>query len=287
MDTTPAPRRTLLVGFGKLGARLAPRLLADGGEVFALRRSDGELPAGVIGIRGDLAQPLTTPLPAVDAIVITLPPGSAEDAYRAALGHLREALPAMPSRAVFVSSTGVFEGTVFEDAEVDRPLTEQDEPAAETARSRGLRDGERAAAELFDAVIVRPAGIYGPGREFLLRKVREGAAVDHTRLTNRIHEADLVRTLDLLLRTDDPPRLVHAVDERPAPLGDVVGFIAGELGVAAPPHEASDGPRGFVYDGTMLRSLLGSLEYPSYESGYREIIAGSASHPEPGRSLDA
>lgn len=288
MDTTPAPRRTLLVGFGKLGARLAPRLLADGGEVFALRRSDGELPAGVVGIRADLSQPLTAALPSVDAVVITLPPGDAEGAYRTALGHLRDALPAMPARTVFVSSTGVFEGsvfegTVFEGAEADRPLTEQDEPAAETARSRGLCDGERAATELFDAVVVRPAGIYGPGREFLLRKVREGAAVDHTRLTNRIHETDLVRTLDLLLRTDDPPRLVHAVDERPAPLGDVVRFIAGELGVAAPPHEASDGPRGFVYDGSLLHSLLhsllGRLDYPTYEEGYAEMIAGSASHP--------
>ncbi|MDF2507254.1 MAG: hypothetical protein K0Q52_1113 [Microbacterium sp.] len=279
MDTSSAPRRTLLVGFGKLGARLAPRLLADGGEVFALRRSDGELPAGVVGIRGDLAQSLATPLPAVDATVFTLPPGAEEGAYRTALGHLREALPAMPPRTVFVSSTGVFEGTVFEGPDADRPLTEQDEPAAESPRSRGLRDGERAAAELFGAVVVRPAGIYGPGREFLLRKVREGAAVDHDRLTNRIHETDLVRTLDLLLRADDPPRLVHAVDERPAPLGDVVRFIAGELGVAAPPHEASDGPRGFVYDGSLLHSLLGELEYPTYEAGYAEMIAGSASHP--------
>lgn len=276
MDTTPAPRRTLLVGFGKLGARLAPRLLNDGGEVFALRRSDGELPAGVVGIRGDLARPLTTPLPVVDAIVITLPPGAAEHSYRTALGHLRDALPAMPARTVFVSSTGVFEGSAFT---ADRPLTEQDEPAAETERSRGLRDGERAAAELFDAVVVRPAGIYGPGREFLLRKVREGVAVDHSRLTNRIHETDLVRTLDLLLRTDDAPRLVHAVDERPAPLGDVVRFLAGELGVAVPPDEASDGPRGFVYDGSLLHSLLGRLDYPTYEEGYAEMIAGSASHP--------
>ncbi|MGW9157418.1 hypothetical protein [Microbacterium sp. NPDC055665] len=276
MDTTPAPRRTLLVGFGKLGARLAPRLLNDGGEVFALRRSEGELPAGVVGIRADLSQPLSAPLPAVDAVVITLPPGTGEHSYRTALGHLRDALPMMPARTVFVSSTGVFEGSVFK---ADRPLTEQDEPAAETARSRGLRDGERAATELFDAVVARPAGIYGPGREFLLRKVREGAAVDHTRLTNRIHETDLVRTLDLLLRTDDPPRLVHAIDERPAPLGDVVRFIAGELGVAVPPHEASDGPRGLVYDGSLLHSLLGGLEYPTYEAGYAEMIAGSASHP--------
>ena len=48
------PSRTLLVGSGKIAARLAP-LILERGEVFALRRSDAEPPAGVTGIRADLA----------------------------------------------------------------------------------------------------------------------------------------------------------------------------------------------------------------------------------------
>jgi len=271
MDDMPPPARTLLVGYGKLATRLAPRLLERGGEVVALRRSDGPLPAGVVGVRADLSTPLADQLPAVDAMLVTLPPGDAVTAYRTALGHVAAALPAVPARTVFVSSTGVFEGTGAE-----HPLTEREEPVPTSERSRGLHVGEQAAIELFDAVVVRPAGIYGPGREFLLRRVREGAAVDHARRTNRIHETDLVRTLDLLLRMDAPPRLVHAVDEGPAPLGEVVRFIAGELGVAVPPDVASGSPSGFVYDGALLRSVLGSLEYPTYEAGYAEMIAGSA-----------
>ena len=270
MNDSSAPRRTLLVGFGKLGARLAPRLLADGREVVALRRSDGALPAGVVGVSGDLATPLAASLPEVDAMVITLPPGDGVDGYRTALTHLADALPQTPARTVFVSSTGVFDG-----AGGEHPLTERDAPAPTSVRSRGLLDGEAAAIELFDAAIVRPAGIYGPGREFLLRTVRDGKAVSHRRRTNRIHEADLVRTLDLLLRMAEPPELVHAVDAAPAPLGRVVGHIARRLGVAVPPDDAS-APSGFVYDGALLHSLLGSLEYPTYESGYDEMIAGSA-----------
>ncbi|MFK3677543.1 hypothetical protein ACI2IP_07410 [Microbacterium sp. NPDC090218] len=270
MDNAPAPRRTLLVGYGKLATRLAPLLLERGGEVVALRRSHGDLHAGVVGVRVDLSSPLETPLPAVDAMLVTLPPGDSESAYRTALTHVADALPAIPARTLFVSSTGAFEG-----GDAEHPITEHDEPAPRTERSRGLYDGERAAIELFDAMIVRPAGIYGPGREFLLRRVREGAAVDHSRRTNRIHEVDLVRTLDLMLRVADPPRLVHALDERPAPLGEVVRFIAGRLGVAVPPDVASGGPRGFVYDGSLLRSVLGSLEYPTYEAGYAEMIAAS------------
>ncbi len=151
--TPPPPRRTLLVGFGKLGRRLASRLLADGGQVFALRRSDGALPDGVVGIRADLSAPLTANLPEVDAMVVTLPPGGAVDSYRRALTHLADALPSVPARTVFVSSTGVFEGSAS-----DHPITERDDPAPSSDRSRGLFDGERAAIELFSATVVRPAG---------------------------------------------------------------------------------------------------------------------------------
>lgn len=267
----PPPHRTLIVGFGKLGRRLAAHLLADGGEVFALRRSDDALPEGVVGIRADLSAPLAENLPAVDAMVVTLPPGGAVDSYRIALTHLADALPSAPARTVFVSSTGV-----FERAASDLPITELDDPAPASERSRGLFDGERAAIQLFSAVVVRPAGIYGPGREFLLRQVREGAVVNHRRRTNRIHEIDLVRALDLLLRMPEPPALVHAVDEAPAPLGEVVAYIAGTLGVDAPPDDPSAEATGLVHDGSLLLSLLGTLEYPTYREGYAEMIAGEA-----------
>lgn len=271
-DPLPAPpARTLLVGFGKLGRRLAPRLLADGGEVIALRRSDDPLPQGVDGIRADLASPIEADLPAVDAMVVTLPPPGGVDGYRTALAHLADALPYAPARTVFVSSTGVFDGTASA-----HPITERDEPAPASERARGLRDGERAAIEMFGAVIVRPAGIYGPGRGFLLRQVDQHAIVNHRRHTNRIHEVDLVRTLDLLLRMPEPPPLVHAVDAASAPLGEVVEHIARTLGVDPPPDDSSAGPTGFVHDGSLLRSLLGHLEYPTYVEGYSAMIAESA-----------
>ncbi|KJL30168.1 hypothetical protein RS83_00918 [Microbacterium oxydans] len=268
VDTFPAPARTLLIGYGKLAQGLAPRLLADGGAVVAVRRSDGALPEGVVGIRADLAEPLDQPLPVVDAMVVTLPPG--DPGYRVVLGHVADALPATPSRTIFVSSTGVFEAGPF-----DRTITEADEPAPTSDRARGLRDGELAARELFDAVIVRPAGIYGPGREFLLRQVREHAVVNHRRRTNRIHETDLVRALDVLLRMPEPPALVHGVDATPAPLGEVVAFIARELGLDAPPHDPTAAQSGTVLDGALLRSVLGELQYPSYTDGYAEMIRGS------------
>ncbi|MFS0854267.1 hypothetical protein [Microbacterium sp. 179-I 3D4 NHS] len=258
--------RTLLVGYGRLGARLADSLVAAGEQVCALRRTEAELPAGVVGISADVSSPLPE-LPAVESMVITLPPGPGDHDYRTALGHLADALPHRPERTVFVSSTGVFEGAAPEPR-----LTEADEPPLTTDRARALRDGERAAQELFSAVVVRPAGIYGEGREFLLRRVREQAPIDHERWTNRIHETDLVRALEALLRTAEAPALVHAVDGTPAPLGDVVAEIARMLALPVPPHAPGDGPGGHVIDGALLRTILPRLEYPSYVEGYSAMI---------------
>nr|WP_255805614.1 sugar nucleotide-binding protein [Corynebacterium kalidii] len=221
----------------------------------------------------DLLSPAPGPLPRVDAMVVTLTPGigGPEDphGYLTALRHLATALPDLPSRTVFVSSTGVFDRPTQ-----DRPLTEDDAPRPVSPRAVTLADGEALARELFGAHVVRPAGIYGPGREFLLRTVRDGTPVNYRRRTNRIHETDLVRTLEVMLDAAGPPSVLHAVDGQPAELGDIVSFIADELGVEAPPQTTADEPAGTYIDGSALGRFLGGLHYPGYIQGYREMIGG-------------
>lgn len=279
------PNRTLLVGCGALGTRLGRRLVAEGGQVFALRRTTGGLPADFTALSVDLHEPVPHALPAVDAMVITLPPGGSpsgqgrspaagtdpqhDDGYLASLRNLAAALPQVPRRVVLTSSTRVLRG--HEDG---RPLTEQDAPAPVGPRAEVLLEGELLAEELFNAHIVRPAGIYGPGREMLLRKVLEGAPVQYARRTNRIHEYDLVRTLHALLAADEPPRLLHAVDRSPATLGEVVTFIAERLGVPPPPPLEPEEATGTVLDGSRLLDFLGTLEHPTYRDGYGRLIAG-------------
>lgn len=264
---TRAPGAVLLVGCGKLGVRLGRRLVAQGSEVTAMRRHASAVPFPTI--EADLRHPLDRELPAFDSVVITLPPSTEGDSiYPPALRGLAEALPAMPSRVVFVSSTRVFEGRPGET-----PLTERDAPKVSSERGGDLVEGERLASELFGARIVRPAGIYGPGRDFLVRRVLEGAAIDHTRRTNRIHETDLVRLLEAMLRADSAPPLIHGVDTEPVLLGDVASYIADRLGVEPPPHVDPEVGGGTVLDGSLLREFLGDLEYPTFREGYDEMIA--------------
>ncbi|MGO3885210.1 MAG: hypothetical protein ACTJHU_02840 [Mycetocola sp.] len=269
--TTVVPAHTLLVGCGRVGIALSERLTQRGGTVTAIRRHVDTLPSTVTGLAIDLSAPVPEPLPAVDAMVITITPSiggtGTPPGYLRALENLAEALPSRPARTIFVSSTGVFEGK-------DRgfPLTESDRPHPATPRGLLLRAGEEKAHNLFGASIVRPAGIYGPGRDRLLRLVSAATAVPYTQRTNRIHEWDLVSALELMLTLPVAPPLLHAVDSAPAPLGDVVTFIAGELGVAPPPAATAE-PSGTVFDGTLLRGLLGNLRYPGYVDGYRELCA--------------
>ncbi len=226
----------------------------------------------MVPIQADLTEPLVRPLPRVDAMVITLPPSVDPAGYRAVLQRVRDALEEMPARTVFVSSTGVFEAWSG-----SQPITESDTPEPVTERAKAIREGELAAVEFFDALLIRPAGIYGPGRDFLVRTVREGRAVRSSTRTNRIHEADLVRALHVLLRCDDPPRVLHAVDSEPASLGDVTRYISDLLGASPPPESDVPGRSGNIFDGGQLRGLLGELEYPSYRDGYRDMLVDSSS----------
>ena len=104
-----------------------------------------------------------------------------------------------------------------------------------------------------------------------------GEPANYLQRTNRIHEVDLVRTLEAVLEASDPPPVLHAVDSEPATLGDVLRFIASELGVQPPPHAPSGRVSGNVYDGSLLVALVGQLSFPSFRAGYRELLRRSVS----------
>lgn len=261
------PARTLLVGSGRIGSRVAAALRSGGAEAVTLRRSPASDPASS-HVVADVGAPLADPLPAVDAVVFTLPPGAEPSFLADAVAHVARALPVPAARTVFVSSTRVFEGHTD-----GHPLTEDDEPRPRSERARQLVAGEARAVELLGASVLRPAGIYGPGRDRLIRQVLEGAPVDHDRRTNRLHETDVVRAILALLDAADPPQLLLGADERPATLGEVVAFLAERLGVPMPPRAEAAERRGTVLDGSRLRTVLGGLAYPTFEDGYGEMLA--------------
>lgn len=279
----------LLAGCGDVGTALGLRLAERGVRAVGVRRRADALPEPIEPVSLDLTDPGEAVLPAADAVVVTLTAdGRDAAAYeRTYLGALRGLHLALPSdaapRVVLVSSTGVLGGA---DGEV---VTEATPPDPQRATAHVLLAAEELAADLFpDLVIVRPAGIYGPGRTSLIERVRTATPVTHRRVTNRIHRDDLVTVLSTVLDAPEPPRLLHAVDHDAAQLGDVVTHLAARLGVEVPPDNspAGEGPLGKIIDGALVHSLVprSRWRYPTFREGYDALLG--ASSPEE-RDADA
>lgn len=280
-------QHVLLAGCGDLGTALGRRLVERGWHATGVRRRPDHLPAEISPFALDLTDPGTVALPSADAVVITLTAdGRDAEAYeRTYLGALRglhgalrtgsDSGESVPPRVVLVSSTGVLGGG---EGEV---VTEETPPSPERDTARVLLAAEELAAELFPGlVIVRPAGIYGPGRTSLIDRVRRGDALAHDRMTNRIHRDDLVTVLQTVLELPEPPALLHAVDTEPAVLGDVATHIAGLLGVPVPPDSSASsegGPRGKVLDASLMHGFVGELQYPTYREGYDALLSSEDS----------
>lgn len=279
---TDSAATVLLAGCGDVGTALGLRLAEPGVRAVGVRRRADALPGPIEPVSLDLTDPGDAVLPAADAVVVTLTADGRDAAayertYLGALRGLRRALPSDTApRVVLVSSTGVLGGA---DGEV---VTEATPPAPQRTTAHVLLAAEELAAELFpDLVIVRPAGIYGPGRTSLIERVRTGAPVTHRRVTNRIHRDDLVTVLTAVLDAPEPPRLLHAVDHDAARLGDVVTHLAGRLGVAVPQDNspAGDGPLGKIIDGALVHSLVprSRWRYPTFREGYDALLGASSS----------
>ena len=129
-------------------------------------------------------------------------------------------------------------------------------------------------------IVVRFAGIYGPGRSSLIDRVRRGDScrADPPLYTNRIHSDDCAAAMHHLITLDDPASLYLGVDDEPAPQCEVMDWIAGRLGVSAPPRASGsviEGPRGNKRcRNKRLRDTGYRFRYPSFREGYAARLRG-------------
>lgn len=269
-------KRLLIAGCGDLGTRLAGRLDNERWQVTGLRRHAGNLPAPIRPVAADLADPDS--LAAVagdwDAVVYQATPDARDEAayrrtYVDGLSGLLDRVRC--KRLIFVSSTAVYgqDGGEWVDEHAVA------EPKAFNGRI--LRQGESLARDCAsDAVVIRFSGIYGPGRDSLIRQVREGRARcrrDPPQWTNRIHADDCAAVLAHVLELPDPEPVYCASDSRPAPRCEVLAWLAGRLGVAGP-HDDADvaGGQGKRIDNRRLIASGFTFRHPDYRSGYGEML---------------
>ena len=276
----------LIAGCGDVGSELARRLLADGHEVYGLRRRPHLLPGGVRPIKGDLSVPETLrAVPeGIDILCYTAAAdGRSPEGYREAyVDGLRNVLRSVSragtiTRVLYTSSTRVYPQRNGEWVDEDSPTGESD------IYARLLLEGESAALEAApSAVVVRFAGIYGPGRTRLIDLVQEAAPCAARHYTNRIHRDDCARALRHLMQLEHPSPLYLGADHDPATQCEVMDWIAERLGLPAPGRRSESLEiTGKRCRNTRLVSSGFQFEHRSYREGYGALTAGLVPGDEP------
>ena len=277
--------KLLIVGCGSIGLQLAEELSAKGHRVTGLKRTPPKIPSADIHyIAADIAQLEQLKYMPTDFDVvyfIVSPDGRNPDSYRAVYeqglnNFLRvfEQASANP-QWIFVSSTSVYGQTHGEWVD------EESVAEPQNLTSRYIRQAEQRLTDLSAKnIVVRFSGIYGPGREYLIRMAMQGGAVqqDPPYYTNRIHQADCVGVLGYLLEQSLAGVALQqyylASDNDPAPMWDVISWMAERLGLEPPLIKALDktAESNKRCNNQRLTALGYKFKYPDYKSGYAELI---------------
>lgn len=266
--------KILVAGAGYVGAELARQARDAGHAVVALRRRPEPIGEGIETIAGDLFDPASLALPAdLDAVVYcAAADGSAEEAYRRAYveGVANVLAASGAARFVFTSSTAVY-------AQDDGSVVDEASEVTAKGNARFLLEGE-ALVLARGGTVVRLAGIYGPGRDRIVRMVNEGTArLGSGAFGNRIHRDDCAGAILHVLSLAAPAPVYVGVDHAPEPLDAVYRWVASELGKPEPaagePDARAKGTGRKRCSSALLRSSGYTFRFPSYREGYREAIA--------------
>ncbi len=278
--------KILIAGCGYIGTQLGVSLVAAGHEVWGLRRSAAALPRSIQPLHADLTRldSLGCLPVGIDFIFYTAGAGATDEAaYRAVyldgVGRFLDAIVDQgekPRRVFFTSSTAVYAQRRGEWVD------EESHTAPDGFRGDLLLCGERLIlASPFPSTVVRFGGIYGPGRDSLLRAVREGGIRPQSgaaHYTNRIHRDDAAGVLQHLMGLEDLDDIYLAVDNEPSEQGEVIRWLAQALNLPVPAEEPGSALTGNRSSGskrcrnTRLLATGYRFLYPSYRDGYASLF---------------
>ena len=282
-------RMMVVAGLGYAGAAIAAEAVAAGFRVTGTARDPAaaRAPAGVAVVAFAEA---SAAIRAATHLVVTAAPEDAGDPVLAAHAAAIAAAPGL-GWIGYLSTTGVYGDRG--GAEVDEATS----PAPGQPRSiRRLAAEEawRAAAAARGAAldIFRVGGIYGPGRssfdELRAGTARRVVKPDHS--FSRIHRDDIALAVVAGALRPGSVRVLHLVDDEPAPSADVVAEAARLLGLDSPPAMPFEDARARMSPmalsfwaenrrvaNAVTKAALGiAWRCPTYREGLRRILAAEA-----------
>jgi len=291
------PASVMIFGCGYVGTALAQALMAEGVRVGALTRNAkraSELRemrvSEVIEAELDGHAWKTQLQGCYDSVVNCVSSaGGGLDGYRKSYvdgqARILEWAEGQSIRSlVYTSSTSVY------PQDGGEAVDETADTSAAPATGQLLLESERriaAAAEYLKKwYVLRLAGIYGPGRHYLLDQLLGGAGAIPGRgdyHMNMIHLDDSVAAILAALAGQAPSGVYNICDDAPATKATVLGYLAGRLGQPAPkfdPKAVSSRlqrrggrmPDRRVLNGKAKAGFEWRLKYPSYREGYAALL---------------
>jgi nucleoside-diphosphate-sugar epimerase len=277
--------KILIVGCGAIGYELAKILAEEGHDVTGLKRNPPPASQEKFRyFRADITSPID--LEALDTdfghifFIVSADSRnktSYHNIYGAGIDNLlnRLAQSGSPATWIFVSSTSVYGQSEGEWVDEDS-ITE---PTKSTSLEI-VNAEQKLMAHNPANVVVRFSGIYGPGREYLLRMAQQTPSIQQNPpyFTNRIHQRDCVGVLVFLLERRlaglSLEQCYLASDDDSAPLWEVMTWMTEKLRCNPPIAKitGNDVDMNKRCRNDRLKKLGYNFIYPDYKKGYLELI---------------
>ncbi|WP_262965612.1 SDR family oxidoreductase [Methylobacter psychrophilus] len=277
--------KILIIGCGSIGMQLAQDLSAKGHQVTGLKRNPPTTATGYVNyFTADISSADDIKdLPADFEVVyfIVSPDGRNKESYQAVyesgLNNLldRFSREGANPQWIFVSSTGVYgqsQGEWVDENSVAQP---------ENITSQLIRQAEQKLMDTdINNIVVRFSGIYGPGREYLLKTAAQVPAIQKnpSYFTNRINQLDCVGVLVFLLECRLAGKALEqcyiASDDDPASMWDVMVWLTEHMDCPSPTVKSTgnDSVMNKRCNNQRLKALGYKFHYPDFKAGYIELI---------------
>jgi nucleoside-diphosphate-sugar epimerase len=279
-------KRLLIAGYGDIARRARP-LLEKHFEIRTLSRAQGM----------DLDRPESlAALAAADAVLHCAPPPPAgdSDTRTANLLIALERTRILPSRFVYVGTSGVYGdcgGALVDETRLPNPQSARAKRRADAESRLALWCKSRAIA----LVVLRAPGIYAADR-LPLERLRAGMPVLRDAddvYSNHIHADDLAAICARALDEDAPAGTYNASDDSEMKMGDWFDLVADRAGLPRPPRIARAEAAGrlpaellsFMSESrrlgnARLKQALGiRLRYPTVREGLKHALLAGTHEP--------
>ncbi len=289
---TFAGKRLVIFGCGYVGAVVAEQAVARGLEVTALTRNAAKAEAlKTAGVATVVVADLATEAwhgqieGGADLVLncVSSGGGGVEGYRRSYLDGMTSVVAWLRQRgaagaAVYTSSTSVY--PQGDGARVDEAAATGGEERAQVLLATEqtlLAAGDAAGTR----VVLRLAGIYGPGRHHLLEQVKSGEAAGRADAhLNLAYRDDIAAAVWAAWTAPAGARIYNVADDGAATKGEIVAWLAARLGVRTPEFTGvpAGGRRAVTPDRIIANDRLKTERgwrpgCPTFREGYEKILS--------------